>query len=176
MAGIIVIRMNFPVFFGLVLMASADHRAAARNASPIPMERFVRRFQSGENVRRRLIEAGATGDLPGHPVAVFPADRLEDARFAFAGSEVAAHSGRDISAPSFAEILHPSPILRPWPEQFEKSLMAHEKVMSRHRSDFSDMWVVEYSRVIDPVTAESGSACAIGHDVFHDHTLEGRYF
>lgn len=157
-------------------MACAYRRAAARNASSIPMGRIVRRFQYGENLRQRLIEAGSTGDSPGHRVAVLSADRLADDRFACAGSEVAVHSGRDISAHSSAEILHLSPILRPWLEQFEKSLMDKEKVISRHRYDFSDMWFIEYSRVIDPVTAESGSACAVGHDVFHEHTLEGRYF
>lgn len=162
-------------FFGLVLMASSDRRASAQNASPIPMERIVRRFQYGENVRQRLIEAGTTGALPGRLIAVFSADRLADDRFACAGSEVAAHAGLDISAHSFAETPHLSPILRRWLGQFEKSATDNEKVISRHRSDFSDMWVMEYSRVIDPVTAESGNACAVGHDVFHELSLEGRY-
>lgn len=157
-------------------MALAHRRAGARHVSPLHLERKLRRFVYGENIRERLIEAGATSELLGHLIVVIPSDRLEENRFTFVGSGVIGHFGRDISADSFAEILRSSSNLRPCLEQLEKSLLDQKKVISRHRYDFSDMWAIEYSRVIDPVTAESSSACAIGHDVFHEHTLEGRYF
>jgi hypothetical protein len=150
-------------------MALAHRRAGTRHVSPIPMERNFRRFACGENVRERWIEAGATSEFLGHLIVVIPADRLEEYRFTFVGSEV-------ISPDSFAEILRSSSNLRPCLEQSEKSLRIDEKVVSRHRYDFADMWVVEYSRVIYPVTAGSRSTCVISHDVFHDHSLEGRYF
>jgi hypothetical protein len=163
-------------FIGLCLMALAHRRAGTRHVSPIPMERNFRRFACGEHVRERWIEAGATSELLGHLIVVIPADRLEEYRFTFVGSEVIAHFGRDISPDSFAEILRSSSNFRPCLEQSEKSLRIDEKVVSRHRYDFADMWVVEYSRVIYPVTAGSRSTCVISHDVFHDHSLEGRYF
>jgi hypothetical protein len=157
-------------------MALAHRRAGARHASPVPMERRFRRFVYDENVRERLIEAGATSELLGHLIAIIPADRLEEYRFTFVGSGVIAHFGRDISADSLAEILRSSSNLRPGLEQSENSLRIDEKVVSRHRYDFADMWVVEYSRVIYPVTAGSSSTCVISHYVFHDHSLKGLYF
>lgn len=159
-----------------MLASSASLHAPPRGASPILMETIIQRFQPVGNLRHRLIEAGATGELLESLVVVMPGAELGDYRFTFVGQEVNAHIGRDISGQTFGHVIGFAAMLQPCLDEFRQALDTNEKIISRHRYDFSEKWMIEYSRIIYPLRDRAGMSCAVAFYLFHERDLEGRYF
>lgn len=144
--------------------------------SPILMERIVARFRPSDNVQRGLIEAGASEDLLASLVLVTPGENLETYRFSYVGRRIEERIGREITGHMFQRLLEYSESFRHCLQEFRQAHLQEQKIVSRHRFDFSDRWMIEYSRIIYPLVADAGNHRLVAHYVFHEVDQESRYF
>jgi|GEM_PF-3223556 len=142
-------------------------------ASPIQVERVVQLFEWGDNIGQSLIEAGATDELLAHLVVVLPADTLEAYRFAFVGNQINTHLGREMVGEAFESVFSFGAGARECLAAFQQAIDSGQKVASFRQLDFSDKWIIEYSRVIYPVLDRNGIRCAVGYYFFHENNLDG---
>lgn len=139
------------------------------------MERVIHQFHPTGNLRQRLKEAGASEELLANLVVVMPGETLEAYRFAYVGDQINAHLGRDLMGKTFDYVIEISPKFQDCLAQFKVAIESDKKMISHRRFDFSEKWVIEYSRVIYPVVDHDGVNCAVGYYVFHESDLEGRF-
>ncbi len=149
--------------------------SAPAASSAILMERVIGEFHPVGNLRQRFKEAGASDELLANLVVVMPGETLEDYRFVYVGHQIDAHLGRELTGKSFRSVLDISESFRVCLAEFMQSIDQSCKIISCRRLDFSDKWMIEYSRVIYPVINRDGMDCAVGYYVFHESDLEGRY-
>lgn len=155
--------------------ASVHPLSAPSTSSAILMERVISDFHPFGSLRQRLKEAGATEDLLANLVVVMPGETLEECRFAYVGHQIDAHLGRELTGEPFQFVINICESFRTCLVEFKESIDQNRKIVSHRRFDFSDKWVIEYSRVIYPVVSRDGVDCAVGYYVFHENDLEGRY-
>lgn len=145
-------------------------------ASPILMEQVAQHFRPEGSLRRRLFEAGANEDLLAHLAVAIPGKTLETFRIVYVGQAINARMGRDLTGLTFGNILEISEDFRDCLSQFQDAIGSNEKIIARHCFDFSDKWMIEYSRIIYPIIGRKGFDCALGYYTFHENNLDGRYF
>lgn len=139
------------------------------------MERIIGEFHPVGNLRQRLKEASASEELLANLVVVMPGETFEDYRFAYVGHQIDARFGREITGKTFSFILELSPIFRDCLMDFKESIENNRKIIAHRRFDFSDKWMIEYSRIIYPVIGHDEIDCAVGYYMFHERDLEGRF-
>ncbi len=155
--------------------ASVHTHSAQNSSSAILMERVIGEFHPIGNLRQRLKEAGASEDLLANLVVVTPSETLEDYRFVYVGHQIDAHLGRELTGKTFRFVLDMCESFRACLIEFMQAIDQTRKIISYRRLDFSDKWMIEYSRIIYPVIKRDGVDCAVGYYVFHESDLEGRY-